>query len=87
MPLEMKPYCQCCNKRILKRSDEVYICSYEATFCKDCAEEKSFRCSCCEGKLEKRPARIIKEIKVIPINNLQEVFLLDIMPAESIDCN
>ncbi|HVX25237.1 MAG TPA: DUF1272 domain-containing protein [Parafilimonas sp.] len=74
MPLEMKHYCDGCGKRLFKKAEDVYICSYESTYCKTCAAEKNFECSCCEGKLEKRPARILKEIKVIALENVLSVF-------------
>ena len=70
MPLEMKRNCECCGKRLFKNSEEVYICSFESTYCKECTEAKNFVCTACSGKLEKRPKRIITEIKVIPLENV-----------------
>ena len=69
----MKKHCQCCGKQLFRNSEEVYICSFESTYCKDCAEAKSFICTECNGKLEKRPTRIITEIRVIPLENVLAV--------------
>jgi hypothetical protein len=66
----MKRYCENCGKRLMKNSDEVFICSYENTYCKDCAEQTNFNCPECKGRLEKRPTRILTEIRVIPLDNL-----------------
>ncbi len=74
----MKHYCDGCGKRLFKRAEDVYICSYESTYCEACAAEKKFECGCCEGKLEKRPARIITEIKVIPLENIHEIFIYNV---------
>ena len=36
MPLEMKAVCEKCGRSLVVQ-DEVYICSYECTFCASCA--------------------------------------------------
>ena len=77
MSLEMKQYCAGCGKRLFKRSEAVYICSYESTYCEECAVEKKLKCDCCEGKLEKRPARILSYIKAIPVNDIEEILFYD----------
>lgn len=59
--LELKPNCEKCKKPLLFDSTEAYICSYECTFCHNCVtNEFKFICPNCNGKLEKRPTRIIK---------------------------
>ncbi|MBV9915292.1 MAG: DUF1272 domain-containing protein [Solirubrobacterales bacterium] len=34
------------------------ICSYECTFCRDCAEAMDARCPNCGGELVSRPRRV-----------------------------
>jgi len=77
MPLEMKQYCEGCGKRLLKNSEEVFICSFESSYCEECARLHKFKCPVCEGKLEKRPARIISEIKVLPIDNVEGIIFFN----------
>ena len=72
----MKKYCESCGEK-LNRIEKVYICSYEFTYCKACAEREVFKCPHCEGSLEIRPARILTSIKAIPLNNVEEVFFYD----------
>ena len=56
--LEMKTDCENCNKHFLNVSKEVFICSYECTFCKDCVEKKlKHICPNCNGDLQIRPIR------------------------------
>jgi hypothetical protein len=54
--LEMKENCEKCA-RALESNDEAYICSYECTFCAECAAEVRFICPNCKGELLKRPRR------------------------------
>ncbi|MCB1582005.1 MAG: DUF1272 domain-containing protein [Xanthomonadales bacterium] len=56
--LEMKPHCERCDHSLKPESQEAFICSYECTFCKECAEQE-LRCVCpnCGGELVKRPSR------------------------------
>ncbi|MGN6668551.1 MAG: DUF1272 domain-containing protein, partial [Trinickia sp.] len=35
--LELRPGCECCDKNLPPESDEARICSFECTFCVDCA--------------------------------------------------
>ncbi|MBX3048893.1 MAG: DUF1272 domain-containing protein [Anaerolineales bacterium] len=56
--LEIRPNCECCNKDLLPSSAEVYICSFECTFCADCAQDKlDLVCPNCGGGLVHRPIR------------------------------
>lgn len=38
-------------------SEVAYICSYHCTYCATCAEQVSFVCRNCEGKVVRRPRR------------------------------
>jgi two-component system, LytTR family, sensor kinase len=41
----------------LPPAEEIYICSYECTFCCDCASQAHNRCPFCGGELTRRPQR------------------------------
>lgn len=58
MPLELRPNCECCDRDLLPDSREAYICSFECTYCLECATARlSFRCANCGGELVRRPIR------------------------------
>jgi len=56
MGLDMKGVCEKCGAA-LGPGGVAYICSYECTFCANCAEQMKFVCPNCEGDLVKRPHR------------------------------
>src|SRR5713101_9770145 len=37
--LQLRPNCECCNKDLPPHSTEALICSFECTFCRDCATQ------------------------------------------------
>jgi hypothetical protein len=56
--LELRPGCECCDRDLPPESTEARICSYECTFCADCAQTKlGGRCPNCGGELLRRPIR------------------------------
>jgi uncharacterized protein len=58
MALEMRPNCEYCDKDLPVNSMEARICSYECTFCADCAENKLRNvCPNCGGGFAPRPIR------------------------------
>jgi hypothetical protein len=56
MSLEMRTICEQCG-RSLKPTSEAFICSYECTFCPECAETMRKICPNCRGELVSRPKR------------------------------
>lgn len=56
MSLEMKSACEKC-KVPLGHQSRAYICSYECTFCPECARFMKGICPNCGGKLTFRPKR------------------------------
>lgn len=56
MTLEMKAKCQSCDAPF-GWQDEVLICSYECTWCRQCAEGDRMTCRNCYGELVLRPRR------------------------------
>ncbi len=61
--LEIRPNCEHCNKDLPNTSTEAMICSYECTYCKECALE-IFKnvCPSCAGNFVPRPIRPRAEI-------------------------
>jgi hypothetical protein len=59
MSLEMKKACEKCG-RALRDDAEGRMCSYECTFCPECAEEMNSVCPNCGGELVRRPRRANK---------------------------
>jgi hypothetical protein len=57
MALEMRTECERCG-RPLDPDGPARICSYECTFCVDCAEAMASTCPNCGGELVPRPRRI-----------------------------
>jgi hypothetical protein len=58
MALELRPNCECCDRDLPPDSREAYICTFECTFCVECASKKlDFVCANCGGELVRRPIR------------------------------
>jgi hypothetical protein len=56
--LELRPNCECCDADLPPASDQAMICSFECTFCRDCAEGVlANRCPNCGGNFTPRPIR------------------------------
>jgi hypothetical protein len=61
MPLEMREACERCAAPLPKDAEDARICSYECTFCADCAEGKLQNvCPNCGGGFAPRPIRPMK---------------------------
>jgi len=58
MALEIRPNCECCDRDLPAASTEAFICSFECTYCRDCASARlGFVCANCGGELVRRPVR------------------------------
>lgn len=56
--LQLRPNCECCDRDLPPDSSEARICSFECTFCADCATNRlGNRCPNCDGELVRRPIR------------------------------
>jgi hypothetical protein len=56
--LELRPCCEACGKDLPPASTEARICSFECTFCAECADRVlSDVCPNCGGNLVPRPIR------------------------------
>lgn len=59
MALEMSTSCLQCHVALVQDGD-AFICSYECTFCRGCAESMGRVCPNCRGELVIRPRRIAR---------------------------
>ena len=65
--LELRPNCECCDKDLPPESSEAVICSFECTFCVDCAENVLDNvCPNCSGNFSSRPIRPAAGLKNNP---------------------
>ncbi|MGE0803568.1 MAG: DUF1272 domain-containing protein [Lautropia sp.] len=56
--LQLRPNCECCDRDLPPDSAQARICSFECTFCSDCAGGiLGGRCPNCGGELVARPRR------------------------------
>jgi hypothetical protein len=65
--LELRPNCECCDRDLPPSSTEAMICSFECTFCSDCAAGVlNGACPNCGGDLMRRPTRAAKLLAKYP---------------------
>jgi hypothetical protein len=55
--LELRPNCERCGRDLPPDSPDARICSFECTFCADCATAMAGVCPNCGGDLQVRPAK------------------------------
>lgn len=55
--LEMRPDCERCGADLPADNPGAFICSFECTFCADCADQLDDLCPNCGGELMDRPTR------------------------------
>ena len=56
--LELRPNCECCDRDLPPESREAMMCSFECTYCADCASGTlQGVCPNCGGELVRRPVR------------------------------
>ena len=59
--LELRPNCELCDKDLPPQSSEARICTYECTYCAECAEKVLHNvCPTCGGNFVPRPIRRVK---------------------------
>ena len=66
--LALRPNCECCDKDLPADAPDAVICSFECTFCADCAEHRlpGGRCPNCGGELVRRPVRPADRLGKLP---------------------
>jgi hypothetical protein len=70
--LEMRPDCEKCGADLPADAAGAFICSFECTFCAECADELDERCPNCGGELVDRPARSKKLLEKFPASDLRK---------------
>ena len=56
--LDLRPNCECCDKDLPPDASDAMICTFECTFCTDCAETTlAGTCPNCGGNFTSRPIR------------------------------
>ena len=65
--LDLRPNCECCDRDLAPASLEARICTFECTFCADCAEQRfGGVCPNCGGELVRRPVRPAEKLTRFP---------------------
>lgn len=68
--LELRPGCECCDRDLPGDSADAHICSFECTFCSDCAEQVLHgQCPNCGGELVPRPRRPLEKLAANPASS------------------
>jgi hypothetical protein len=65
--LQLRPNCECCDRDLAPDSRDAMICTFECTFCADCAQMR-FQGACpnCGGELVRRPIRPAGKLEKYP---------------------
>lgn len=83
--LEIRPNCEHCNKDLPNTSNEAMICSFECTYCKDCALEIFENvCPSCGGNFVSRPIRPSSMIEKYPASDKRIFAPKDLEKAKSL---
>lgn len=70
--LEMRPNCECCDKDLPPGSLDAMICTFECTFCADCAQGRlEGHCPNCGGELVRRPVREARLLQKYPASTVR----------------
>ncbi|WP_437880841.1 DUF1272 domain-containing protein [Pseudomonas sp. LRF_L74] len=65
--LELRPNCERCGCDLPADARNALICSFECTFCQDCAQEHLHgACPNCDGELVRRPVRPAVKLERFP---------------------
>ncbi|TBU73894.1 DUF1272 domain-containing protein [Pseudomonas daroniae] len=70
--LELRPNCECCDRDLPPESSEARICSFECTYCSECADTHlRGHCPNCMGELLRRPIRPAEKLSANPPSTLR----------------
>jgi hypothetical protein len=65
--LELRPNCECCDRDLPPEAANAMICTFECTFCADCATGVlAGTCPNCGGELVRRPIRPAGKLTKFP---------------------
>jgi hypothetical protein len=72
--LELRPNCECCDRDLPPDSPDAVICTFECTWCRDCAETVlRGACRNCGGNLVPRPVRPAALLVTSPASTVRVV--------------
>ena len=72
--LQVRPNCECCDCDLPPQSPHAFICSFECTFCRECAERVlNNACPNCGGELVVRPRRPADKLAQYPASTERKV--------------
>lgn len=75
--LELRPNCECCDRDLAPDAPDAVICTFECTFCADCAGDiLKGLCPNCGGDLVRRPIRPAAKLARFPAST-KRVFKAD----------
>ena len=79
--LEMRPGCECCDVDLPADASNARICTFECTFCVDCADIRLNNCCPnCGGELVARPRRPLSKLLNNPAST-QRIYKPEGCPA------
>lgn len=65
--LEIRPNCECCGRDLAVDAPDVFICTFECTWCAACVENLAdHACPNCGGNLSVRPIRPAELLAAYP---------------------
>lgn len=66
--LALRPNCECCDKDLPPDAADAMICTFECTFCRECAGDRlpGGLCPNCGGNLTARPIRPVDKLAKFP---------------------
>ena len=65
--LELRPNCERCDRDLPPETQDAFICTFECTFCRACAQDAlGARCPNCGGELVRRPVRPADKLAKFP---------------------
>lgn len=68
--MKLKPNCECCDRDLPPDSQQAMICTFECTFCSDCARSVfQGHCPNCKGNLVTRPIRPTAMLQKYPASH------------------
>ena len=70
--LTLRPNCECCDRDLPAESTLAVICSFECTFCQNCAQQRlNGHCPNCGGELVRRPIRPAAKLANFPASTVR----------------
>lgn len=70
--LELRPNCECCDRDLPPAATDAMICTFECTFCADCAGDVlKGLCPNCGGDLVRRPVRPAAKLARFPASTIR----------------